>query len=86
MNGLHLKIALTICMVIILATVLFHVEFDKNDNHEECVNNGLTSLFEFEVDCPEVGTSIGGGDILCYAERALCENEDGSRSDCGRYG
>ena len=71
MNGLHLKIALTICTIIILATVLFHVEFDKNDNHEECVNNGLTSLFKFDVDCPEVGTSIGWTFFVMQSEHSV---------------
>lgn len=60
MKESHLKIALTICIVAILALVFVnYVDLSKNDSQHP-VNDGLTSLRDFNVDCPEVGTSTNG--------------------------
>lgn len=60
MKGSHLKIVLTVCIIAILVVALIYVESDKNDNRWIPVNDGLTSLVEFDMDCPEIGTSTEG--------------------------
>lgn len=66
-----LKVALAICIVVILALVLVnYVDLDKKDNRYP-VNDGLTSLIEFDVDCPEVGSSTKGTFFVMQSEDSV---------------
>ncbi len=61
MKESYLKVALAVCIVAILVLVgVNYVDLDKKDNNRYPVNEGLTSVFDFEADAPEVGTSAKG--------------------------
>lgn len=59
-DGAHLKVALTVCIMVVSASVLFYVQHDRDGGYRNPVNDGLTSILEFDVECPETGTSAEG--------------------------
>ena len=61
MKESYLKVALSICIVAILALVwVNYVDLGSNSNEYPKVNDGLTSLTGFDVAYPETGTSAKG--------------------------
>jgi len=60
MESSHKKIALTICTVAILVAVIFYAVSDRSDDYRIPVNDGLTSVIDFDVNCSETGTSTEG--------------------------
>lgn len=60
MDKTQQKIILTVCISVILIAILLCIMLEKDDSPRNPVNNGLASLTEFDVDCPETGTSAEG--------------------------
>jgi hypothetical protein len=60
MDKTQKKIVMTACLSVIIVAILLYVTLDNNDETQNPINNGLTSLVEFDVDCPEAGTSTEG--------------------------
>ena len=72
MKPLHLKIILTaVCILAILAFIyISYADFDKNDRRNP-TNDGLTSIIDFDVDCPEVGTSAKGTIFVMQSKNSV---------------
>ena len=72
MKGQHLKIALTVCIFAILALVwVNYVDLGKDGDDRLSINEGLTSLIEFDLDCQEVGTSTRGTFFVMQSEDSV---------------